>query len=396
MNEHAFAVDVVARIERATNSASLTFGELVRFLPGVDPAVVRDNLANGASALSPRVRWVKCAEPAPLDPRLPIPHPLDFDWRFTPESVAALADKLRTYGSRVALLGAPSLWLALRDRGHVGAVHLLDANPLPFNSPDSDCESFVRHMTDVLADVLPGLSPVDVVVADPPWYPEAHRGFLWAGAHLLRPGGILLASLPPVGTRPGVLGERESLLDWSRTLGLTLRSTGEGALRYSMPPFEHAALKAAGLAAFVPGDWRQGDLVSLERTGEVVAPRPVHRRQRWTERAIEGVRIQIDADARPTGVDPGLISIVEGDVLSSVSRRDPRRTSARVWTSGNRVFGCAAPARLVGVIDDLVAGSLPDEPVVLRAARAIQALVHSERREYICSDGRGALGTCAP
>src|SRR5712691_8552322 len=39
----------------------------------------------------------------------------------------------------------------------------------------------------------------------------------------------------------------------------------------------------------------------------------------------------------------GLRSIVPGDVLSSISRRDPRRRKAAVWTSGNRLFGTDRP-----------------------------------------------------
>ena len=38
--------------------------------------------------------------------------------------------------------------------------------------------------------------------------------------------------------------------------------------------------------------------------------------------------------------DPRLQSIVEGDVLDTVSQRDPRIKSVDVWTMGNRVFAC--------------------------------------------------------
>jgi len=35
----------------------------------------------------------------------------------------------------------------------------------------------------------------------------------------------------------------------------------------------------------------------------------------------------------------GLVSLIAGDVLPTVSRRDERRRAALIWTSGNRVFG---------------------------------------------------------
>ncbi len=41
-----------------------------------------------------------------------------------------------------------------------------------------------------------------------------------------------------------------------------------------------------------------------------------------------------------------LISLVKGDILPTVSRRDPRRRQADVWTSGNRIFQTDNP-RLV-------------------------------------------------
>ena len=48
--------------------------------------------------------------------------------------------------------------------------------------------------------------------------------------------------------------------------------------------------------------------------------------------------------------------IVPNDVLPSVSRRDPRRDGANVWTSGNRIFGCDGTATLATVIDGINAG----------------------------------------
>lgn len=382
--------DVSTSIRRLVSKGPLTFGQLVRDLPGVDPVVVREHLTNGASDIGARVLWAECADIPALDPRLPVPHPLDYDWRFSPATVASLTEELLSYGQRIVLLGAPSLWLALQEDPHPQELHLLDSNPVVDDAATND-RTAVRHLVDLLGDELPTLSPSDVVLADPPWYPDALEAFLWVAARFLRPGGFLFVSVPPEGTRPTVRQERDDLLRWSHGLGLTLRSTREGALRYAMPPFERAALRAAGVAAYVPSDWRQGDLLVFERTDEVGAVRPICSRPRWVERVIDRVRIRIDAGASVAGADPRLISIVDGDVLSSVSRRDPRRAVARVWTSGNRVFGCAEPARLVQIIDGLLTGVFPDEHLAREAATAIQNLVLSERREYICSDERGQL-----
>jgi hypothetical protein len=53
-----------------------------------------------------------------------------------------------------------------------------------------------------------------------------------------------------------------------------------------------------------------------------------------------------------TGGDAGtgeaaLIRVLAGDILPSVSRRDPRRGHADLWTSGNRVFQTDNPQVLL-------------------------------------------------
>ena len=38
----------------------------------------------------------------------------------------------------------------------------------------------------LLADPIPPLAPADIVVVDPPWYPEVLAAFLWAAVPLVR------------------------------------------------------------------------------------------------------------------------------------------------------------------------------------------------------------------
>ncbi|MGH3718356.1 MAG: hypothetical protein ACRDRI_05830 [Pseudonocardiaceae bacterium] len=58
---------------------------------------------------------------------------------------------------------------------------------------------------------------------------------------------------------------------------------------------------------------------------------------------------------RPTGTDVG--SLVHGDVLATVSRRDPARKRVGMWTSGNRVFTPANPLA-IGQLITLCDGDL--------------------------------------
>jgi hypothetical protein len=78
-------------------------------------------------------------------------------------------------------------------------------------------------------------------------------------------------------------------------------------------------------------------------------------------------------------VDPRLISIVPGDVLDSVSRRDARRATVDVWTSGNRVFRCEA-TDVFGLIVDAVSAGVP---AVGYVEQALGRAVTSEEHDHI-------------
>ncbi len=389
MSEDAlFAHDVDLWIKQSVAAGPITFADLLRVLPGVDPSLVRARIAVAPEHVRVNVHWTPISRPVePPDPRLPMPHPLDYDWRFSRSTLRDLADEvIPRDAERLTLLGAPSLWMILLGRARPRHVRLLDANPQMLEVARALNAVEQVSVVDLLKDDVP-LFLSDVVVADPPWYPEVLVSFLWVGSFLLRTNGLLFLSIPPKGTRSSVQRELEELIGLMNSLGLTLRSISPGALRYVSPPFERAALRAVGLAPYVPSDWRRGDLLVLQRTGDLVASRPVLRNRRWTERIIGGVRIQIDDAAPQDGIpDPRLISLLDNDVLPSVSRRDARRAGARVWTSGNRIFGCNAPTRLVETIDAVVAGLSPQRREDREAAEGIRALVECERAEYISPD----------
>jgi hypothetical protein len=190
------------------------------------------------------------------------------------------------------------------------------------------------------------------VVADPPWYIEEMQAFLWVAAYLCRPGGRILLSLPPIGTRPAIEQERARLLKWACTLGLAPIGVESAALPYVSPLFERNALRAQHLQT-VPSEWRRGDLGIFERQAALALPRPASQQQpAWIEVNIDGVRFRIrDAGSVTFGfADPALVSLVTGDILPTVSRRDHRRAAADVWTSGNRIYRCHSPRILATVL----------------------------------------------
>lgn len=362
--QELFEAWIHGEIVRALGRVPRDFATLTSVLPGIYPqdvlraleTVPRDvpHLASAVQSLavSARDQAIPRPEWSGLSGLLP-PHPLDFEWRFAPAAVATLAGNIRdvtTNGSRVALVGTPTLAISLHG---VPESLLVDYYGL-----DADClasAGLVNHLraaksADLLREVSIGAERYDTIVMDPPWYADYVCRFLHFAARSLQIDGHLLIAMPPCGTRPGVAAANQAILMWAERLGLVLESEHLGAVPYETPFFEHNALRAAGILNVAP-DWRRGDLWVLRKIEAPVAEWPGDLvRPTWREFAFGPVRVRVDSGASAEGFDPCLQSIVEGDVLPSVSRRDSRRMRARVWTTGNRVFACEAPAKFAEMV----------------------------------------------
>jgi hypothetical protein len=211
---------------------------------------------------------------------------------------------------------------------------------------------------DLLNERLPDVQ-ARIVVTDPPWYEEFIRAFLWAAAQLVELGGTVLLSFPPVGTRPHIEEEWKRTEIFAEQLGLSLREKSL-SLKYASPPFEQNAMRAAH-RQYVHPNWRPGVLALFEKTGECRERRPttdIHH-EKWDEQPVHGVRWRFRRQQQPIECRPLLIEAVPGDILDSVSRRDPRRAIADVWTSGNRIFACLDTASLGLIAKALAAGTRP-------------------------------------
>jgi hypothetical protein len=353
-----------------------TLAELLAHLPGVYPGdviVVLERLA-ALQLVDTETRArltqtphdpaeVTDAASEPWEQLLPAPHPLDYDWRWaqhTTRQLLAHCLALSRPGETIALLGTPTLLHTTLTSWQPRKWVLLEASPATTTALATISPDDVIHC-DLARDDLPALD-ARVVVADPPWYPEHTRVFLWAAAQLSRAGATVLLAQPAVATRPGVLAERAELLAYARATGLYPVRIRSGALAYTCPPFERRALHTEGLSRLVPATWRRGDLIELRRTATRTAARPtLHNEEVWSEVALSGVHIRFRLD-RPAAdgspADPRLRDLIDGDVLTSVSRRDPIRRHVAVWTEGNRIFGCHS-ADLLAVIAAAVADHHP-------------------------------------
>jgi hypothetical protein len=320
---------------------------------------------------------------------LPLPHPLDFEWRFAQGAIATLTDatiSLAPPGATVALISTPTFAAtpvaALADR----AIDYWGLDAQALCALGLTAHLRWTHRVDFLRKCLPDES-YSVVVMDPPWYEEYMRRSLYFAAAAVAVDGHLLLAMPALGTRPDIAQENERALEWTEQLGFVLKSVERGCLRYETPLFERNALRAAGILN-VGAEWRRGDLWilrkeashSMEWPGDLAC-------QPWQEIVLEGVRVRVDTDATPVGVDPSLRTIVHGDVLPSVSRRDPRRAAVRVWTSGNRVFSCDAPATFLSMAQSWAGNSCRPrsaDDARCHAREHFLSIIDRERRE--CSE----------
>ncbi len=307
-----------------------TFPELVRSLPGVYPADALRAVGRLRQELPAGWQMSGTSSVAPALDGWPVEHPLDFDWRFTPEAVRLLIDRChRNAPDSVAFLGAPSLAREAAVRGLRAGVSLFDKNPALVAAIRASLPGVTAACIDLVWGDPVGVGTAAVAVADPPWYSEHTLAFLWAASRLTRIGGRVLLSLPPEGTRPG--GAERDAVFRAPGRGILRASAGvpgraAACLAYRTPPFERNALAAAGVPE-VPWDWRRGDLAEFVVVAEDgrIAPRcldgPL---DVWDEESVGVVRIQCRTYPDNGFRDPTLSPAVPGDILATVSRASTR------------------------------------------------------------------------
>lgn len=403
-SQAAFRIKVETWIVEALADGVADYAGLLRRMPGVYPTELLASLDRLAAtrvidpALYAATRQeAKDGSSSGAEGRslLPLPHPLDYEWRFTADASRALlnhAADLTPAGSDVLLFGTPGL-AAEALTLPIGRRLSLLVEP---NSVTDRLVALNHAMGSPLAIAFcSGGLPRDsanAVLLDPPWYLDFVRPMLAAAAHACRLGGFVLISLPPDGTRPTAEADRQAAIVLAKRLGLALVERKPLSIAYETPFFERNALRAAGIAP--PPQWRRGDLLVFRRLAAPSLPVPrSHSGRMWTEVAIGRMRLFIGTGGNGASGDADLVSIVAGDVLPSVSRRDPRRSPANVWTSGNRVFRtnnpqllleaailCACEAMGSG-IQPRLCGTLHERKAIERVAAALRDLAALEAVE---------------
>jgi hypothetical protein len=271
---------------------------------------------------------------------LPDPHPADYDWRFTGSALHRLAQLLRPLKvrrSRIALLGAPSLFLRLADSG--ANATLLDRNQSLI--ADLQKAGFRQNAIkqDMFSRLARNIGHFDAAVADPPWYLEFYEAFIARASQLLCDHGLFLLSMLPWLTRPSALQDRDEILRFANKAGFQLIQVLPEFLQYETPYFEKVALQRHGIRC---GHWRKADLFLFVKVQPLKSfashiPKPEH--EEWDDFLFGNRKIKLKRTKHDSSDAFSYRPVSdESPVLHTVSRRWPHRSLIDVWTSDNEAY----------------------------------------------------------
>ncbi|MDD5363537.1 MAG: hypothetical protein PHN88_15550 [Ignavibacteria bacterium] len=276
---------------------------------------------------------------------LKTPHPLDFEWRNSTESLNYLTNKVQSLNcvtDKTLILGMPTLFatIFLKDIPHKAT--LIERNKPIIEGLVKmrfDKNRYNIFEADIFQTEPSSLGNYNCAIMDPPWYPAYCYQFLWLASQCVEIGGYVCISLPPINTRPTIGRERINLYTYCYKQGLYLESLQPQKLQYVIPFFEFNAFRSAGVKDLNP-IWRKGDFALFRKVKNVYNQRPrlEEIKSPWIEKEIDSIRIRVKKEKTKTREPIKINSLVKGDILPTVSTRDPLRKNANIWTSGNRIF----------------------------------------------------------
>lgn len=231
---------------------------------------------------------------------LPVPHILDYDWRFSFHAIKHLSRKIRLAipgGKGTAVfIGTPSLWkyCVLHFPDQIQLM-LVDINAKKhMEGLDKENVSVIEIDINKKPGYLTSIS-ADIIVMDPPWYYNYYRLFFDRANEMAKIGTLIFCVMPPRFTRATAEKETQELL---RVLemhyGMEKISYHSNTVSYHTPPFEINVLKMHGIEC-LPPNWRVGDLLVVKKTKVVqhdIEDLTVYQ-EAWDEFIIDAIRIKI-------------------------------------------------------------------------------------------------------
>jgi hypothetical protein len=314
------------------------------------------------------------------------PHPLDYEWRNSQNTLHILSESIAAYSSKdhILILGMPGLFMAAIQEKVTAQVTLIDSNKplLEEIRPIIKTSNFSILAEDLFLTEPKNIKPATAVYIDPPWYTTQFMQFIWFASECLRIGGTLSISMPQLHTRPTLPQERRSWFKYCNELGLELLQLENKKMEYVMPFFEFNALRAAGIKNISPL-WRKGDYVKFQKFENTTLERPNGDlvSSKWQEIEIDTVRFKVNLEDTQTEKFD-IKHIVLGDILPTVSSRDERRTLANLWTSGNRIYHVSNPRMFLNYAHSYSnLNKIPSKQSII-AKEYIDYIIDIENKEY--------------
>lgn len=350
------------KVIKATKNCH-TFYRLVRTLPGIHPIDIKSSLSRlRRFRLINKARYQKYILSAE-DPQTsdicrdvqyaPVPHILNYDWRFSQRGVNLMMAEIRECVRRlnkkenieIAFLGCPSLMRSCFERKpHVNSsLTLIDINADRHKQNFEDDSSISFLNCNLATDSVPN-KRFDILIMDPPWYLNYNKIFFDYCSKIIKLGGYVLAAMPPLTTKDNSSTELNQLEDYYTKLGFVQNDYKMNFIKYNMPPFERNVLRVHKILC-LPSEWRTGDLLIAKKinNGEGTEPITISE-ETWEELSIGLVRFKIRHSEPANGSDSYGICLESpydvDDIYPSVKRSFSSKKGVNVWTSGNRVYIC--------------------------------------------------------
>jgi hypothetical protein len=311
---------------------SPTFESFVAALPGVLPDEALSALRRIGGPSAERL----CADAATdragdlIDQcaMLPLPHPLDSEFRFDEATARSLARALveaTKAGDEILLIGVSSVAIELSAMDVDRQVRFLGTNNCV-----TDAVRAAFRGERLALEQGPGQTAAAALV-DAPWYVDLMVELIEVCAHGCRDRALVTLTFPRVGTRPQIVADRAVCLAAAGSAGL-LPTGSSDPVCYRTPLFELAALERCGIGRLP--SWRRGEAVQFVTTPNVASRRWVQ--PRVTELTVFGNRLRLISGSGSGGAQ--LEPIHAQEVFPSVSSRAPGRARATLWTTTNRAF----------------------------------------------------------
>jgi len=344
---------------------STDFFMLVRNLKSVHPIEIQNSIyrlfENGLLSQSQFIQIESSAKTQTLEEddslkTLPVPHLVDFDWRFSREGIKWLVKKINTYietAGVIVFIGSPLLYKHYcKNLTTNTEIYLIDFNAdkhiknetFGVNCHIINCNIKYEFKGNIKLEEI----RADIVVMDPPWYLEYYQRFFDICNTICKVDGRILGVFPPEMTRNSISDEKQQLSDYVRLLGFEDLVFEKHCIGYSTPPFEKNVLRVKNINNY-PNNWRIGDFfittrkfhcpINLSNSSVCFSSENTI----WSETNLGKIRIKFKQKPidRDSIFDIKINSLYDGDIYPSVSRRFEGHKEINIWTCGNRVYNCS-------------------------------------------------------